>query len=196
MTPTAPDHSRAPVAVAVVVAVAIAAASLASGQTDPTDPTGGGIVTDPQIAALDFGVYCAPKPQDVAEAPGTVMGEVYIYDDTPDFRWRSREVPAVLGIGFGVLVTLADTGAPGPITHVTLHPAFAGNGAKQQTWVSQLAADRANFRGYRFDEPYELAVGTWTLEGWRDDTMLYSITFEVVPPSARPDIGCGDSLLS
>ena len=63
-------------------------------------------------------------------------------------------------------------------------------------WVVANSYREPKTRGFSFDFPEELILGTGRTEGWDGDTRLYSIEFQVVPPSALPGIGPDCNLLS
>jgi len=103
-------------------------------------------------------------------------------------------VPAVLGIGFGVRAGIAGpVGIDNVIMQVT-HPPFTGTGATQQSFATSIGAEETpGVTFYQFDYGYELALGEWIMTAVSGEEVLYEVTFNVVPPSALPELAdvCG-----
>ncbi|MBK6468130.1 MAG: hypothetical protein IPF96_15700 [Rhodobacter sp.] len=85
-----------------------------------------------------------------------------------------------------------------PVARLSPHMEKHGSQAAgvPEIWYSDLFADVPSMRGYSFDFEAELIPGLWRMEAWDGETRLYSIDFEVVPPSALPGIGSDCNLLS
>lgn len=156
------------------------------------EPQPGDTVSD-GIASYATGIICAVEPDRIDAAPGTVSGTKHVVHDAPDFVANSRQVPAVLGVGFGITAMAAPTeGITG--TMVVTHPPFAGTGATVQSFPSFVPSGEAGITFYQFDYEYELAIGEWTLTFVADDGVpVYSIDFDVVDPARLPDLAdaCG-----
>ncbi|KPP90559.1 MAG: protein of unknown function containing DUF3859 domain [Rhodobacteraceae bacterium HLUCCA08] len=152
-----------------------------------------------RIATLEAGIVCSPPTIGMDSAPDTVAGATEIFEDRPDFISNGRRVPAVPGISFGVVSTSA-TGAIDPVTFRVIHPPFTGLGVTEQSFQTRIGpATTPGATYYGFDEPYELVHGTWVMEAWDGDDLLYRVQFTVVPPAAVPDLAglCGfEDLLS
>src|SRR5215469_8874785 len=96
-------------------------------------------------------------------------------------------VPACIGMRFGIRYNVvgAPNGAPENITTTTRFPlpGLAMPGAAEPILVNRyvVSADigRGGYHGYRFDEPWELVPGRWTLEIWSRDRLLASHSFMV-----------------
>ncbi len=98
----------------------------------------------------------------------------------------TQRIPAVPGLGFGVLVTLAQ-GERRTATITVTHPPFPGSGVAEEFWTSELDDD-PSLNGFTFEHLYELQTGTWTFSAEADGEPIYSVVFEVVDPSAAPDL--------
>lgn len=148
----------------------------------------------PMLGFFEAGVLCALDGGQVREAPNTVAGTTHVVEETPEFISNARVVPAVLGVGFGVRAgLLGDQGVEG-VTMTVTHPPFAGNGATEQSFVTQIGVEDApGITFYQFDYGYELALGDWTMTASVGSTILYEADFTVVPPSALPELAgiCG-----
>ncbi len=145
--------------------------------------------TDPAVLGFEAGIICAVAPDRVDDAPDTVSGTKHVVDDPPPFVSTSRQVPAALGVGFGVSAQSADPAGISGVTMVVSHPPFAGNGTREQSFRTFLPGNEPGITFYQFDYAYELALGRWTLTTYdADGTVLFSIPFEVVAPETVPGL--------
>lgn len=138
------------------------------------------------VAEFDFGLYCAAEPLRRDEAPGTASGRVNIVPALPEFPIRQLVVPAELGVGFGVLVRLEEE-APRAATITVTHPPYADTGVSIEQWETELDGVDLSLNGFSFDGVNELLPGRWTFTASDGETVIYSIAFEVVRPSAAPN---------
>lgn len=139
----------------------------------------------PQIAALDWGVFCAGQAMDRAPAPGTETGWIHVPLAEVRFHWPDRQiVPAMLGMGFGVQAT----GVTGWASAVGEVRVYRPGRAEPERWASDVSDAGATLAFFRFDRPDELVPGVWIFEGWDRDQRLYRVEFEVVPASAVPEL--------
>lgn len=149
----------------------------------------------PDIGFFEAGVLCALDSGVARDAPGTVAGTTHVVETTPPFVNTERRVPAVLGIGFGVLSGTVKNQLLEGVTMTVTHPPLPGNGTTSQSFTTTIAPStdpRITF--YQFDYGYELALGDWTLTTTMPDgTVLYKVTFTVVPPVQLPELAgaCG-----
>lgn len=143
-----------------------------------------------QIARLDLGVFCAYQSMDRAPAPGTEAGWIHVPKDDVSFHWEDQQVvPAVIGMAFGIKAT----GAKGWETEVGEARVYRPGRKTPEMWASDISEHGGTLAFFRFDRPDELVPGTWVIEGWDRDQMLYRVEFRVVPPEAMPEIAgaCG-----
>jgi len=147
---------------------------------------GGGKVD--RIEIVETGVYRA-ETAGIEAAPGTATRQRNLLTDTRLLAPTTR-IEAKIGVHFGMryrvvgspslasvkLVSVTHYPAPGlknpkaaGIQTRGEHPLFAT--------ISQL-----NYRGYMFENDWELVAGTWTFELWDGDRKLASQAFDVVKP--------------
>lgn len=159
---------------------------------------GQGDVVSPLIGRMEAGILCAPPATGTQEAPGTIAGQTNLVDVVPPFVSRSRQVPAALGVGFGV--KSAAKGAPlDVVTIVVTHPPMGPEGVTRQEYTSWItSAEIAATEGlsasyYHLEYDYEMVLGDWTFSALLGDEVLWSVAFEVVPPGAVPELAgiCG-----
>ncbi|MCK0096876.1 DUF3859 domain-containing protein [Yoonia sp. F2084L] len=151
------------------------------------------IATSSEIASLEAGIVCAPDPIGSVPAPGTVAGTTHIIAEEPDFVSTTRQVPAVLGVGFGVKAQAVATGGLDGINMVLTHPKMGATNATMQTFATRISGSDPSLTFYQFDYSYELVLGTWEFTAMSGDQALYSVSFEVVDPRAVPQLAnaCG-----
>lgn len=148
----------------------------------------------PLIGFYEAGVICAQDSVVTRDAPDTVAGTTNVVENAPPFVSRARLVPAVIGIGFGVRAGLDSPVGQDGVTMTMAHPAFAGNGATKQSFLTSVGGkDTSGITFYQFDYGYELALGDWTMTARVGGVTLYKTTFTVVPPQALPQLAgaCG-----
>jgi hypothetical protein len=137
-------------------------------------------LSDPQITIIDFGIYCRPAIIGQEAAPDTALGYVNVFSETPVIRHHQQQVPAALGVSFG-LILRSDIDVP-----TTRMESWKPGQTEPDIWYTRLLAGDETSRGFTFEFEEELVLGTWRQEAWDGDRLLYSIEFEVVRPSALP----------
>ena len=151
------------------------------------------------IINLQAGIICPPETVGTNIAPGTIAGATHIIDVDPPFAAHTQQIPAILGIGFGIKSQTLTQGGLDDITMTVTHPAIGADKTKQQNFTSRIDNQAPSLIFYQFDYPYELAEGTWTMTATHQDEVLFSVAFDVVPPETLPELAniCGyDNLLS
>lgn len=150
------------------------------------------------IATLRAGVVCGPPVVGSSPAPDTIAGSTHLIAQTPPFIAEITQVPAVIGIGFGVKAQALDPDGLSGVTIIVTHPPMGDAGVTQQSYQSWISGTEPSPTFYQFDEDYERVNGTWTFTAMLDDAELFSVAFDVVPPTALPDLagacGYGDLL--
>lgn len=143
----------------------------------------------PEIAHLSSGVICAGEVTGTRPAPDTVAGETFVIEEVPRFVSDGPIVPAMLGVGFGVVSAVAgEFPLEGVRVHI-FHPPFPGSGAIEQSFETRIGpVEDPGFSIYQFDLPYELATGDWAIEARIDDYVLYRQEFLVVAPGQVPEL--------
>lgn len=145
------------------------------------------------IFSLEAGVVCPPPTVGTVPAPGTVAGTTYIIDEVPPFVTKARNVPAVIGIGFGVKAMSVNDFGIEDVTIVVTHPPMGADRIRIQKFASRISGIDPSITFYQFDYDYELIPGQWKMMAVHQDEVLYSVAFEVVPPSQIPELAkiCG-----
>lgn len=157
-----------------------------------TAQTGADTVS-PSIATLSAGVVCGPPVVGTSPAPDTIAGSTHIVAEAPPFIAEIRQVPAVLGIGFGVKAQASDPGGLSGVTMTVTHPPMGDTGVTQQSYVTWISGDGPSMTFYQFAEEFERVTGTWTFTAQYLGEDLYTVNSDVVPPGALPQLAaaCG-----
>lgn len=148
------------------------------------------ITTSPGITLEQVGIFCSLEGIARADAPETDLGYVELLSGEPQLVFEQREVPARLGISFGVLA-ISDR----DIDVVRIETYKPGD-SQPEIWYTSYIAGNPHLRAFRFDFDRELITGLWLLEAYEDDQQLYSVQFQVVPGTELAGISSDCNLLS
>lgn len=106
----------------------------------------------------------------------------------PQLVQPTTQIPARLGTSFAVWFRVlgSPAGAPVNLRAITRipHPGIT-NPRNNTTFLtseyeSMQAIGEVSYRSYTFEEPWEIATGTWTMEFWLDGKLVGEQKFEVV----------------
>ncbi len=153
----------------------------------------------PSVQAMKAGIICAPLVIGTNPAPDTVAGVTNIVEGDPQFISNGRQVPAVLGIGFGVKAQVAGGADLYDVTVTVSHPPMGNAGITRQTYPTAISGSALSLILYQFDFDYELVQGPWTIEAAQQGNVILHVEFEVVAPQTVPQLAtvCGfENLLS
>ncbi len=135
---------------------------------------------------IEAGIICAPEDGRREAAPDTRLGYVNLVDGDITMGLAARRIPAMDGLAFGVLVTLADAVGTQEVTIIVTHPPMGPGGSTRDVWQSNLSGGRQSANFFRFEYPEERVPGAWTISAMADERVLYTAKFEVVDPAAMP----------
>jgi hypothetical protein len=141
-----------------------------------------------RIDVVDWGLTRSQLTETLA-APGTAAGAEKVVEDVV-FVQKTTRVPARLKTSFGVrfVVVGAPKGQEVALEERWLLPApglrnpQTGNVHRQEANAIKLKIGDKAYRGYGFDEEWELVPGDWTVEIWSGRRKLLSQTFTVFRP--------------
>ena len=148
------------------------------------------IATAPGIKVESLGVYCNLESEGREDAPETDLGYIDILSGMPDFAFQQREIPARLGISFGLVAT-----SDRDIYQARIETQRPG-AAKPAGWYSDFIAGEPALRGFSFDFARELTPGIWKMDAYDGSVLLYSVEFEVLPGSELPGVSSDCNLMS
>lgn len=142
----------------------------------------------PAIASLETGVICPPESTGTRVAPDTVAGVTNVIANEPPFVSTVNKVPAVMGIGFGAKAMSETAFGVDNVTMTITHPPMGPEKATQQSFLTSISGTKTSITFYQFDYDYELLPGEWTMTATDGDTVLYTTSFQVVPPNQVPEL--------
>jgi len=147
----------------------------------------------PQIAGFKAGIVCAQKVVGLSPAPGTIAGTTNLIEGAPRFISTGRQVPAVLGIGFGVQTRAQNGFGLNDVLVTMTHPPMGDAGVTVESYTTTIFGSDSTSTLFQFDYPYELVTGPWQISASLDGKLLFRVQFEVVPAAAVPDLAeaCG-----
>lgn len=145
------------------------------------------------IASMEAGVICAPEAVGEIAAPDTIAGSTHTIDISPPFVSTGAVVPAVIGVGFGVKAMSAALEGIDNVTVVVTHPPMGPDGTTRQSYQTAIGGVSSSLTFYQFDYAYELQTGAWQIDAVKDEVLLFSARFTVVPPQQVPELAgvCG-----
>ncbi len=151
------------------------------------------VTTSNTIASMEAGIICPPPTVGSTPAPGTLAGTTHIIAEEPPFVSNARQVPAVLGLGFGIKAQSVAAAGIAPVTVIVTHPPMGDTNATVQSFQTSISGQDPSLTFYQFDYTYELARGPWTMTAHYGADVLFSVDFEVVDPARTPELAgvCG-----
>ena len=148
----------------------------------------------PGASDIDFGYMCAVEATGWVEAEDTISGVVNLVEGDPVFTARTTDIPAMIGVEFGVFVQVTPEFEGVSTVHVD-HPPQGEYGIIHETWEQEFWSDEQTYVGFVFEYDYELTPGEWIMSARRDGTLVYEVRFNVVSPDELPValLDCGAS---
>lgn len=141
-----------------------------------------------RVEIVEAGVYRA-ETKSIEQAPGTATRQRNILSETKLVASTTR-IEAKVGVHFGIRYRLVGqpNNATVKLTSVTLYPAPGLKNPKAD--ANQLRGEHSllatigavNYRGYVFEQDWEMVPGAWTFELWDGKRKLVSQRFDVVKP--------------
>lgn len=141
-----------------------------------------------EISSVEVGIFCPAPPVGSAPAPRTIAGATHIIAEEPRFAALGAQVPAVIGMGFGVKSQAADPDGLGAITMVLTHPPMGEGQITLQQFQTRISGQESSLTMYQFDYPYELVEGIWMFTALQGERALFSASFEVVDAEDLPEL--------
>jgi len=145
-----------------------------------------------RIEIVKHGIYAGPSGEAIA-SPGTVAGVERQLAETKLIE-TTRTIPARAGLRFGIEYRIVGEPAGGIISlkRTTIYPEggvrnpSTGKTAMRDEAVEPHEVDAVNYSGFRFDDPWEMVPGTWTIELSHGGKTLASESFTVTNDAAKP----------
>jgi len=176
--------------VAAMLVAAMSVLAVASGFAAPAHPDRSDTPTThiDRLELVEAGFYDNTKVKVTgsATAAGAAMGRV---DELAEIKLLPSPpaVSARVGVGFGIRFrSFGDhNGTQAPLRSVWkipepgIHNPTNGNTYRQSVADFTTTIGGTHWRGYGFDEPWEVVPGTWTIEIWQGERKLIEKSFTI-----------------
>lgn len=137
-----------------------------------------------QIDVLDFGIYRAYRinQRDAPATPARVLGHVA----NLELLEGTTTIPALRGVRFGFeFKAVGQSNVKVRLKFVILvpEPGIQRDGTTEHVvrgeFFQYVEVGEPSYFGYKFDYPWEIVVGKWTLEIWDGNRRLTSHDFDI-----------------
>ncbi len=137
-----------------------------------------------RIDVINFGIYRADriKQEDAPATPAGVLG----YVANLELLEAKTTIPALRGLRFGFeFKIVGQSGASVRLKFVILIPqpgiqrGGTGNRLVRGEYFKYVTVGEPSYLGYKFDYPWEIVLGKWTLEIWDGSRRLTSQVFDI-----------------
>lgn len=147
----------------------------------------GHLTADPAAFAwIGAGILCAAETSTRQAAPDTRLGFIDLVEGEITLGRDTAVIPALPGLAFGVLATVAEGAGRFGVTIVVTHPPTGPEGTMRESWTTDFVAGDSTANFFRFDLPEERVPGDWTLQAEQEGQVLYTARFRVVDPASLP----------
>ncbi len=150
-------------------------------------------VTSPAVVSVQAGILCAPEPVGSLPAPDTLAGKTHLIETEPAFAATTTQVPASIGVGFGVKSQASAADGINEVMMLVTHPPMGADGVTAQSFQTRISGANPSLTFYQFDYAYELVPGTWQFTAFSGEEALFTVAFDVVDPRLVPELAglCG-----
>lgn len=135
-----------------------------------------------------FGVICEVQMQGTRPAPETLSGLLNLVDQDRPIDVETLQVPAEMGLSFGIRASLAPGSAVPDVDVVVTHPPMGPDGVTTERWPTPMNFGEASLNLFTFEHEYELVEGAWMFQLERDGRVLLQQPFEVTAPGTVPAV--------
>jgi hypothetical protein len=140
------------------------------------------------VRLIDHGVLCDVTIEGRREAPLTESGVINLIDQGREMDVTTADVPARMGLSFGIrVVATGGSGFPDARVVVT-HPPLGAAGVTVQSWPSPLGGGATSINLFTFEHAYELVQGVWRFQIVSDGRVLAEQAFAVTGGHAVPEV--------
>lgn len=140
-----------------------------------------------RIDVVDYGLYSGSVTSAQRDAQGILRNT----STNVQHIQATRDVPAQIGIRFGFRFKAVGepNGARVRLKKITIFPSgglrnpdSAQGISRSEDSITITMGNEVNYTAYKFDDPWELKPGLWTIELWYENRKLASQDFTVFKP--------------
>jgi hypothetical protein len=138
--------------------------------------------------SFEYGLICQVTAQGERSAPNTELGHINLINQDRRFDITTTQIPAQLGLSFGIRALFDGTTVPDKIDISVTHPPMGQAGITEQHWDAVISPDRPVLNVFSFEFPYEMVPGIWEFRLLHDGTELARQRFEVLETSTTAEV--------
>ncbi|MCT4556656.1 MAG: DUF3859 domain-containing protein [Pelagimonas sp.] len=149
------------------------------------------------VVVEEFGVICDLASGPEEPAPGTESGVINLIEPDIPFDVFTQQVPAELGLSFGVRVWMEEGTEVNDLSVEVVHPPMGRLGVTHETWDTPLEAGGTDMNLFTFERPYEMVEGRWLFRIRDGAEILTEQAFHVLPKGSVPQVQavCGAGMI-
>lgn len=143
---------------------------------------------EPPVVMESHGVLCDIELQGSRPAPGTMSGKLNLIDQNRPIDVETAQVPAEIGLSFGVRAALTAGAVAPEVTIVVTHPPMGPDGVTVERWSAPMNSGEASLNLFTFENDYELVQGAWMFQIEYSGEVLLQQPFEITAPGTVPAV--------
>ncbi len=148
----------------------------------------GGAFVEPPLKLEAHGVICEVEMQGSRPAPETLSGLLNLIDQDRPIDIETLQVPAEMGLSFGIRATLSPGAAMPEVMVVVTHPPMGAKGVTVERWSAAMNFGEPSLNLFTFERDYELVEGNWMFQLEADGQVLLQQPFQVTAPGTVPAV--------
>jgi hypothetical protein len=145
-----------------------------------------GAFSEPPLVLESYGVICDVELQGNRPAPETYSGTLNLIAQDRAIDVETVQVPAELGLSFGIRAALTPGASVPDVTVIVTHPPMGQNAVTVERWSAAMNFGEASLNLFTFESDYELLEGMWLFQLEREGKVLLQQPFEVTAPGTVP----------
>lgn len=147
-----------------------------------------GAFVEPPLLLEAAGVICEVELQGTRPAPETLSGTLNLIDQDRGIDVESLQVPAEIGLSFGIRTTLSPGAVVPEVTVIVVHPPMGPQGMTTERWTAGMNFGEPSLNLFTFEHDYELVQGAWLFRLEHEGRTLLQQPFEVTAPGSVPSV--------
>lgn len=148
----------------------------------------GGAFVEPPLQLEAHGVICEVEMQGSRPAPDTLSGLLNLIDQDRPIDVETLQVPAEMGLSFGIRATLRPGAVMPEVTVVVTHPPMGEEGVTVERWSAAMNFGEPSLNLFTFERAYELVEGDWMFQLESNGAVLLQQPFQVSAPGTVPAV--------
>ncbi|MBV7397384.1 DUF3859 domain-containing protein [Mameliella sediminis] len=147
-----------------------------------------GAFVEPPLTLESFGVICEVELQGTRPAPETLSGLLNLVDQDRPIDVETLQIPAEMGLSFGIRASLTAGASVPEVTVVVTHPPMGPTARTVERWQAPMNFGEVSLNLFTFEHDYELLEGAWMFQVEQDGKVLLQQPFTVTAPGTVPAV--------